>query len=650
VKSVPVELLKELAAINGENRLPFVKDRKPFAFDLDDWIARSGLELDGPKEWQGGRRWVFDICPWNPEHCDRSAFICQNAEGAISAGCHHNGCREKNWHSLRAVVERESHFDVGGARNAVAESDRKPWTTPIRFSQFVLPAFPTDALPSWLKAFVSALANATQTPPDLAGMLTLSVIAAACAKKVSVQLKDGFVEPANIFTVTALPPGNRKTAVFSAAVKPLEQHELSEAKRSAGEIAKKQSDHKIKESTLKRLQERAAAATAKNQEAIAHQASELAAELSAIHVGVPTRLIADDCTPEKLQSLLRDQGGRIAVLSPEGDVFDLMAGRYSAHGVGNFGVYLRGHAGDNLRVDRVGRAPDSVVAPALTMGLAVQPEVIQGLASKPGFRGRGLLGRFLYSLPKSLLGTRDTNPAPVPPNVRTAYVDYVLAILRLPFGQDDSGQPCPHTVTLDPEANLRFRTFEAWVEPQLSEFGPLGGFTDWAGKLVGAVGRLGLLLHMAEHADADEPWAFPISKETIEKAIRIGEYLIPHAKAAYAEMGADVVVEQAKRILRWINHFRLESFSKRDLHQALRGSIDFKRVSELDAPLAVLVTHGYVREQQADSGAPGAGRRPSPRYEVNPLRTRPANNAVPGSNSEDIEHFEDLPVQKLLDR
>jgi replicative DNA helicase len=64
-------------------------------------------------------------------------------------------------------------------------------------------------------------------------------------------------------------------------------------------------------------------------------------------------------------------------MSPEGDVFDLMAGR---NGNGpNLGVYLKGHAGDTLRIDRIGRPVEYVRQPALTMGLAVQPDVLSGL-------------------------------------------------------------------------------------------------------------------------------------------------------------------------------------------------------------------------------------------------------------------------------
>jgi len=87
-------------------------------------------------------------------------------------------------------------------------------------------------------------------------------------------------------------------------------------------------------------------------------------------------------------------------------VFDQMAGRYNQTAGPNLGVYLKGHAGDLLKVDRRARPPEYVQRPCLTIGLTVQPEILQGLAGRPGFRGRGLLARFLYSLPASLVGSR----------------------------------------------------------------------------------------------------------------------------------------------------------------------------------------------------------------------------------------------------
>jgi hypothetical protein len=340
----------------------------------------------------------------------------------------------------------------------------------------------------------------------------------------------------------------------------------------------------------------------------------LAADIAVSVVPVSPRYIADDCTPEQLTTMLQDQGGRIAVLSPEGDVFDLIAGRYSPTASANFLVFLKGHAGDQLRVDRVRRAPEFIDRPALTVGLAVQPDVIRGLMDKPGFRERGLLGRVFYSLPDSLLGHRDTDPPPIPSEVRAAYRSNMRALLRLPL-QDKGCDPRERELILDSGARARILEYAAWIEPQLSEFGELGSMRDWAGKLVGAVARIAGILHMAAFAGRPAPWDSPISLETVNGAIQIGGYLIPHAKAAFAEMGADPHVGQAKLILRWIEQKSMLHFTKRDLHQALRGR--FKRVEDLERPLEFLISQGFIRTQE-EVASSGPGRKRSPVFDVNP--------------------------------
>jgi len=43
------------------------------------------------------------------------------------------------------------------------------------------------------------------------------------------------------------------------------------------------------------------------------------------------------------------------------------------------------------------------------------------LAKNPGFRGRGLIGRFAYILPANRLGNRQVNLAPIPDVVQNSY-------------------------------------------------------------------------------------------------------------------------------------------------------------------------------------------------------------------------------------
>jgi replicative DNA helicase len=519
---------------------------------------------------------------------------------------------------VRRIVD-----DLATKQAGRAEPPPSAWELPTPFDDFVPTPFPIAALPGWLREFVTAQAVATQTPPDLAAMLTLSVIAATCARRVAVVVKDGYAEPLNIFTATALPPGNRKSAVFSGVTDPLVDFEQSEALRLGPEIAEAQARLEIAQARLGRLQADAVKAKPQEQEALIQQAAALARENSETRIPAAARLVAADTTAEQLASLLQANGGRMAVLSPEGDVFDVMAGRYS--GSVNIGVYLSGHAGDDLRVDRVGRPPEFVKGPALTVGLAVQPEVIRGLAAQPGFRGRGLLARFLYALPTSLVGRRDPDPPAVPAPIREEYHRRVRALLALKAQEVKEGDVEPHALGLDDDARRRLVGLATWIEPQLAEAGELGHIADWAGKLVGAVVRIAGILHMAEHAGQPAPWATPIVGATMERAIQIGHYLIAHARAAFALMGTDPTVEDARLVLAWVARRGGAAFSRRDLFQGVKGR--FKRVDALQPALSLLVSHDYIRERPGPE-RPGPGRKPSQVYEVNP-RAVPRNSHNP---------------------
>jgi hypothetical protein len=307
----------------------------------------------------------------------------------------------------------------------------------------------------------------------------------------------------------------------------------------------------------------------------------------------------------------------------------------AVNGAPNLGVYLKGHAGDDIRVNRANKdfPPRYVHKPALSIGVAIQPEVLRGLTLKRGFRGRGLLGRFLYSLPKSLLGHRKINPGPVDSETATAYQTQILDALGLEPNIDTDGKQCPHIVTVGSDALQEIDRFAMQVEKKLGPGGDFASMGDWAGKLVGAACRIAGIFHGLIYAASGNPAKAQIDAETMLGAIAISEYLIPHAKAAFFEMGADPAIDFARRILEWISSEKISVFTRREAFNALRGSI--QKVNELDKPLEILVNHGYIREVLREHKGPG--RKPSPKYKINPLwlaqNTQNTQNSLRSGNS-----------------
>ena len=74
-------------------------------FDADRWISEHCPDIGDPKPWNGGRKWVFKVCPFNPAHSNGSAVLIQEASGAMAFRCHHNGCAGNNWQKLREMLE-----------------------------------------------------------------------------------------------------------------------------------------------------------------------------------------------------------------------------------------------------------------------------------------------------------------------------------------------------------------------------------------------------------------------------------------------------------------------------------------------------------------------------------------------------------------
>jgi hypothetical protein len=493
--------------------------------------------------------------------------------------------------------------------------DCEPWPPPVPLSAAALPPFPTKALPEWVRAQVEGVAAAVQVPPDLPAMLALAGISLCVARRVVVCPWEGWSEPLNLYTMTVLASGNRKSAAFAPMLAPFEAWEEAEKARMGEVIAVAQSRQRMLETALHRAEAAAAKATGQEHTALVAEAEELARELRGLRIPAEPRLLADDATVEKLGQLLAEQDGRIGIFASEGDVLDLMSGRYN-DGMPNIGIYLRGHSGDTHRVDRLNRPAEYVQRPAIVISISVQPEVLAGLKARPTLHGRGLLARFLYALPASLLGHRTTKTPPLSPEIQEEYARRIARLLTIEPPKNEEGRSITHHVIFAPEAAKRFENFCQRMEMMLGPEGELVHMSDWGGKFAGAVARIIGILHVAAHSDHAQPWATPVDQSVVGEGLTIAEYLLAHARVAFTEMGADPAAAAARIVQDWARRAKLESFSKRDAWRALRGR--FGRAADLDAPLAMLVEHGYLREQE-HGHRPGRGRRPSQMYDVNPL-------------------------------
>jgi hypothetical protein len=510
-------------------------------------------------------------------------------------------------------LPQDEEPEGGDSVNCVINSQESDWEPPVPFGvPSRLPSFPLEALPDAVRRFVEEVSESRQVPIDLPAVLALGVVAASGAGRFRVKVGETHSEPLNLFAACVLPPGSRKSDTFRDVTRPIEEREQELALEAAPKIAQAKERRAVEEGRLKGLRERAAKIEDRaERNALAREAAELALNLTP--VPSEPRLIAGDVTPERLANLLHEQGGRLAIMDAEaGGLFDVMAGRYSRDGSANLDVYLRGHAGDAIRVDRVGRPSEFVKSPCLTMVLTPQPDVIRSLADRPGFRGRGLLGRFLYSIPESRVGTRKYQNRPVSEVGAGEYNRTIRATLAFP-SPDPADPEAFFNLRIEGEALTLWAEYADAVESAQADGGELVGIRDWASKLAGAVARIAGGLHLVEHAHGT-PWTAPVAPETVAAAWVIGDYFRAHALAVFSMMGADPDVERAQGLLRWIERHELKTFTLRDCH---RHHQSVGSPADLLPALVVLEGRGFIRRRQ-DQDRPGPGRKSSPAWEVNP--------------------------------
>jgi replicative DNA helicase len=498
----------------------------------------------------------------------------------------------------RPATAPTSYIPEQGTRRDV------PWDAhPHPLTPSVGPPFPLHTLPERIRLFVSSVAAALQVPPDLVASLALSAIATAVAGKAEVQPKPGWTEPLNLWVINVLPPAARKSATMSAIIRPLHEMQVELQETARGAISEAKAAKKIAEKRADSAENAAVKATGNDARDAEAEAADARAHADALVVPAPPRLLASDITPEQVGVMLHEQGGRLGIFSPEGGLFGTMAGRYS--GATNLDVFLQGHAGDPVTVDRVGRDPLHVARPALSLGLAVQPDVVREVGSKPAMRDRGLTGRFLWVVPPSGVGSRTQDSPSISQVDATRWALTLRAFLELPVPDKVP------LLTMDEAGYAAFKAFGEQLEPRLSpDGGDLAGVGDWAGKLHGHVARIAALLHLVEHGAAG--LREPLSAATVTAAGEIGRWAIPHALAAYALLGAHRDMSDAQRLLRWLRRQERPLVTVRDAQQSLKPAFTAESVR---AAFDVLEEHGWVRRVPDERS--GSGPR-SEWYETHP--------------------------------
>lgn len=498
----------------------------------------------------------------------------------------------------KAIAGCSSVYQPKKAQNEPEQSFQP--LKPLNEQFSTLPAFPVDCLPSIMRDYAMAVSANTQTSVDMAAVIGIGVLSACLQRKYVVEAMPGYIEPLNLYVLPIAAPGERKSSVMAKMTRALYDYEYDYNQEHEAEVRRNKHERESLERQIAGLQEKLKHTTSSREELELQHLQDTLADLPEAK---PARFIADDCSSEALTKLLADNDGVISVISTEGGIFDIMSGRYNKQV--NIDVWLKGHCGDPIRVDRLGRDAEYVPNPSLTAILSVQPSVLEEIMTNTVMNGRGLIARFLYAYPPSKVGSRVFCAPMIPVSVENEYRMMVYRLMNVPKLET------PIHLTLTDAAVRIMNEYFSQHERFLTGDGQ--PISEWASKYIGTVLRIAGLLHAAETDMTDTA----ISADTIQRAIRIGTYFLAHASYAYSLLGCDVNMKKARFVLNKILKERITAVKRWELFSKCRCKY-FKDKDDILPTLELLEANGYIRIDE-NIGKPGAGRKPDAVVVVNPL-------------------------------
>jgi hypothetical protein len=463
--------------------------------------------------------------------------------------------------------------------------------------------FDSKLLPIAFEKFVDDVARRMQAPPDFIAvglMVSLSAIVGRRFVITPKQIDTSWEVTPNLWGMVIGRPSVKKTPTLKEALKPFEKLELQAKKTYQRELEDYKADEMLSGIKSRQAQKEAEKAVKEGNEA---EASKLLKESHATP-SRPTmkRLHVNNVTVEKLGELLQENPNGLLTFRDElsGWLKDLSKEEKTS----DRAFYLEGWNGNSgFTFDRIGRGTTRIDTVTLSVLGGIQPGKIRPFikdAISGGVSDDGLLQRFQLMVYPDIPHKWEYIDEPYSQTARES----VFNVFSTIDGWDVMDNP--YYVRFSTKAQDTFVDWLTQLEHKIrDDLHP--AIENHLSKYRSLIPSLALLIHIADNLKTPTD---DISLQSLEKAIRWGEYLESHAQRVYS-MGADSTITNAKLIVKRFDKLG-DIFSKREIQR--KGWVGLTTNEAIQEALDLLVDYGYLREVKITTNG-----RLSSRYCVNPL-------------------------------
>jgi len=458
-----------------------------------------------------------------------------------------------------------------------------------------VPPLPTRQIfPEATANWIEITSESVGAPADYVAIGLLGVLAGMSGAGVMIQATSEWREPLVLWMAAIGAPSTGKTPALSAARRIIE---VIETDAQAGDDERRR-EHQAREASAKLARE-----AWLDEVETAHKNGSPAplppADAKAPSPFVPTQMLIGDATLESIADVV--EGNPRGVVSWHDELAGWLQSfsRYSSGS--NRPAWLESWSAGPVRINRKSRAePLQLRKLPLSVVGTIQPDRLREALTGAD---DGLPARFLYTWPDA--------PAFKPLVARRApQSEAMLGRLRRVAAMVGTADQ-PLTLGFLPDA---FSLFDAFASDHHADAADhIGLASGWYGKGPGTVLRLAGALHLLRESEGTGAVGTWIDADTVRLAAGLwGDYLLPHAMAAFSVAGLSEKERRLRRAVMWMQRHHSTSVTGRQLHQeAFARSLSTDEVAEVAKHME---TAGVIRSTKR----PASIGRPSSAWTVNP--------------------------------
>lgn len=446
---------------------------------------------------------------------------------------------------------------------ATLEKPAYQWPEPEPLTeQTSATAFPMDALPGIIGGAIREVVEIVKCPTALAVNSVLSVLAVAGQGVANIKPYADLANPSplSLYSIIIGMSGERKTSADNFFSEVLNKWCAAKMEEIEPELKKYKADMTRWEAEKRGLERRIEEASKKgDNEAVdvAHKRLILLEREEPEKVYSPDMLM-EDTTPEAVAFDLVNKWPAGGVLSSEAGVVFGGHGMKSDNIAKNLATLNKLWEGGQIKITRRTSESFTVSGARLSVGLAVQPEIIRKYHEQNGAaaRGSGFFARFLLAWPESTIGTRfisveEARGGLHSKNQLNLFYARLHEILERHYENAKVGKGkldnLP-TLPLSPDALKTWVAYLNSVEEASARGGDMEEAKDIASKSADNAARLAGLLHLFNGGHVLDA----ISGETMTAACKLAIWYLYEARRFFGEIALPVEDLDAVKLDSWL--------------------------------------------------------------------------------------------------